>query len=102
MAVSVVLYQDIVRTRGKKKLQREIPTLTAMYWVPEDGSRKMGTPKKTWRSTFKEDLEEIGVSWHGSRRIASDFSSHDAPRGAGGPKSKYIINEVALPTNGDI
>ena len=41
------------------------------YWVPEDG-RKRGRPKKTWRSTFKEDLGEMGVSWHGARRIASD------------------------------
>ena len=39
---------------------------TAMHWVPEDGRRKKGRPTKTWRSTFKEDLEEMGVSWHGA------------------------------------
>ena len=54
------------------RLQRERPAHTAMYWVPEYGRRKRGRPKKTWRSTFKEDLEEMGVSWHGARRIASD------------------------------
>ena len=70
--------QDIVTTRRRKmagqvlRMQRERPAHTAMYWVPEDGRRKRGRPKKTWRSTFKEDLEEMGVSWHGARRIASD------------------------------
>ena len=46
--------------------------LSAMYWVPEGGRRKKGRPNKTWRSTFKEELEEMGVSWHGARTIASD------------------------------
>ena len=66
--------QYIVTTRRRKmaghvlRLQRERPAHTAMYWVPEDGKRKRGRPKKTWRSTFKEDLEEMGVSWHGARQ----------------------------------
>ena len=70
--------QDTVSTRRRTmaghvlRLQRERPAHTAMYWVPEDGRRNRGRPKKTWRSTFKEDLEEMGVSWHGARRIASD------------------------------
>ena len=38
-----------------------------IYWVPEDGRKKRWRPKKTWRSTFKVDLEAIGVSWHGAR-----------------------------------
>ena len=56
--------------------------------MPENGRRKRGRPKKTWRCTFKEDLEEMDVSWHGARRIASDrdLSSPDAPRGTGGTK----------------
>ncbi len=75
------------------RLQRERPAHTAMYWVPEDGRRKRGRPKKTWRSTFKEDLEEMGVSWHGAAGspvtvMDGGFSSPDAPRGTGGPKSK--------------
>ena len=70
--------QDIVTTRRRKmaghvlRLQRKRPAHTAMYWVPEDGRRKRGRPKKTWRSTFKEDLEEMGVLWHGARRTDSD------------------------------
>ena len=52
--------------------------------------KKEGRVKKTWRSTFKE---EMGVSRHGARRIASDrerwhFSSLDATRGTRGSKSK--------------
>ena len=63
--------QDIVTTRRRKmaghvvRLQGERPAHTDMYWVPEDGRRKKGRPKKTWRCTFKEDLEEMVVSWHG-------------------------------------
>ena len=63
--------QDIVTTRIRKmdghvhRPQSERPH-TAMHWVPEDGRRKKGRPKKTWQSTFKEDLEEMGVSWHGA------------------------------------
>ena len=55
--------------------------------------RKMGRAKKTLRSTFQEELEEMGVSWHrpaGSPVTESDgdFSSPDAPRETGGTKSK--------------
>ena len=70
--------QEIVTIRRRKmaghvlRMERGRPAHTAMYWVPEDGRRKRGMPKKTWRSTFKEDLEEMGVSWNGARRIASD------------------------------
>ena len=48
------------------RLQRERSTHTAMYWEPEDGRKKRGRLKKTWQSTFKEDLEEMGASWHGA------------------------------------
>ena len=40
--------------------------------MAEDGRRKRGRRKNTGRSTLKEDLEEMGVSWHGARSIASD------------------------------
>ena len=58
----------------------------------------MRRPKKTWRSTFKEDLEDMGVSWHGDYRNASDrestnggVSSTDVPRGTGRPKSLKLL-----------
>ena len=49
----------------------EWKTRTYNALVPENDRRKRGRPKKTWRSTFKEDLNEMGISWHGARRIAS-------------------------------
>jgi len=33
-----------------------------MDWTPEEGRRKIGRRKKTWRTTFKEDLQLRGVS----------------------------------------
>ncbi|KAJ8351024.1 hypothetical protein AAFF_G00160910 [Aldrovandia affinis] len=56
----------------RTRLPRERPASVAMDWVPEGGKRKRGRPKKTWRHTFKEDLREMGVSWHGAWRVASD------------------------------
>ena len=73
--------QDIVTMRRRKvadhflRLQREIPAHTPMYWVPEDGRRMRRRPKNTCQCTFRENLEEIGVSWHGARRIAIDRES---------------------------
>ena len=46
--------------------QKERPAHTAKYWLPENVRRKIGRPKKTWQSTFQEDLEEMGVNWHRS------------------------------------
>ena len=39
---------------------------SAMYWVPEDSRRKRGRPKKTWHITFRDNLEEMRVSWSGA------------------------------------
>ncbi|KAJ8393818.1 hypothetical protein AAFF_G00057330 [Aldrovandia affinis] len=72
------LLSDMVSDRRRRlaghvlRLPRERPASVAMDWVPEGGKRKRGRPKKTWRHTFKEDLSEMGVSWHGARRVASD------------------------------
>ena len=61
----------------------------------------MGRLKKIWLwSKFCKDLEEIGVSEQGARRIASDiipnedFSSPDAPRATGG--MKVYVKEVLM------
>ena len=100
--------QDIVTTRRMKmaghvlRLQIERPTHTAMYWVPEDGRRKRGRPKKTWRSTSKEDLEEMvsaGMEPAESPVTVIDggFSSPDAPRGTCGPKSKGAATRYDSP-----
>ncbi|KAL7398770.1 hypothetical protein ABVT39_015049 [Epinephelus coioides] len=74
----VVLLSDMVSDRGKRmagharRLPRERPGSVAMDWVPEGNKRKRGRPKKTWRQTFKEDLSEMDVSWHGARRVTRD------------------------------
>ena len=44
------------------------------------GGQREGRPKKTWRQTAKEDQREIGVSWHGARRVARDRSKRGASR----------------------
>ena len=71
------------------RLQREISAHTTMHSVPEDGRRNSGIPKKTWRSTLIEDVEEMGISQHGVRRIANASErSPGAPRGTGRAKFK--------------
>ena len=70
--------QAIVSTRRREiaghvlQMQSERHAPIAIYLVQEDGRRKRVMYKKTWRSTFKEDLEEMCVRWHGARRIASE------------------------------
>ena len=38
------------------------PAHCAMDWTSEEGRRKRGKPKKTWRATFKQDLQIRGIS----------------------------------------
>ncbi len=35
----------------------------ALTWMPPNGRRRRGRPKKTWWSTFKEDLKQVGIKW---------------------------------------
>ena len=37
--------------------------LAALQWTPAEGKRKQERPKKTWRSTFKEDLNSTQIKW---------------------------------------
>jgi len=61
--------QDIVRERRFRfaghvtRMAPECPAHCAIEWTPADGRRKRDRPKKTWRSTFREDLQARGVSW---------------------------------------
>lgn len=45
---------------------------TAIRWTPPGGRRKRGRPKKTWRSTFTADLDELGLSWNQAHVRAQD------------------------------
>jgi len=50
----------------------ERPARRAIQSTPADGRRKRGRPKKTWQSTFREDLQARGVSWSEKETIAAD------------------------------
>jgi len=45
---------------------QQTPSL-AFEWIPEDGRRRIGRPRRTWQDTLKEDLNTLGVDW-GSER----------------------------------
>ena len=47
-------------------------TKTAMSWVPPGGSRRRGRPVRTWRSTFKCDLERVELTLNEAESVASD------------------------------
>jgi len=44
----------------------------AMTWIPEAGGRTRGRPQKTRRTSFKEDIHGMNLTWHGARRAAND------------------------------
>ena len=50
------------------------PASVAMQWEPDGGRRRKGRRRKTRRQTFREDLQEMRVSWSGVCRVASDRS----------------------------
>ena len=35
---------------------------TALQWCTDDGQRKRGRPKQTWRRTVEKDIAEAGLS----------------------------------------
>jgi len=52
------------------------PASLVIDWTSEGGSRRWGRPKQTWWDTFREDVQEMGVSGGGThdeaRSVASD------------------------------
>ena len=70
--------QDIVIERRRRfaghilRLPEERPAKVAMTWTPRMGRRKKGRPKKTWRQTFREDLDEMGMAWNSAAETAND------------------------------
>ena len=70
--------RDIIRERRLRfaghvlRLEDERPAKVALTWVPADGRRKRGRPKKTWRATLKEDLSRLGVSWEEALELVKD------------------------------
>jgi len=50
----------------------ERPANIAMNWVLEDGKRTKGRSQKTWHMTFSEDLQGMGLTWRGARRVVNN------------------------------
>jgi len=69
---------EIVRQRRLRfaghilRLPENRPAYKAMNWLLDNGKRRPGRPTKTWRATFKEDLQDMGLTWMGAKRSASD------------------------------
>ena len=70
--------QDIVTERRMRfaghvlRLPEQRHSKTAIKWTPLQGKRKKGRPVKTWRATFKEDLQNIGTKWEEVESVASN------------------------------
>jgi len=41
-----------------------------MNWVPSNGRRRRGRPRNTWRSTVREDLKNMNLSWDSAQTTA--------------------------------
>ena len=69
---------EIVRQRRLRfaghilRLPENRPAYMAMNWQPDNGRRRPRRPTKTWRTTFNEDLHDMGPTWMGAKRSASD------------------------------
>jgi hypothetical protein len=77
----------ILRQSGKR------PARVAMEWIPVGGHRKRGRPRRTWRSTFHDDLKARGLNWAEAEATAAErvrwrYLAAHCPLGTGGSKSK--------------
>jgi len=65
--------QDIVGEAGHVlRMAPECPAYSAMDWKPVDDRRRKGRPRKTWRSTFCDDLHARGVRWSKAEELVAD------------------------------
>jgi len=71
-SLSEIVRQKRLRFAGHiLRLPENRPAYKAMNWLPDNGKRRPGRPTKTWRATFKEDLQDIGLTWMGAKRSAA-------------------------------
>ena len=54
------------------RLPSKRPARKALEWIPDGRRRPRGRPKKTWRSTVTEDLQERGTNWFQALRNAGN------------------------------
>jgi len=82
-----VTYMEVLSRTGQRRLQNIVtvrqlpmaghiirmppgrPANHGMPWTPCGSGRRRGSPTKTWRSTFKEDLVDRGVDWNSVRAV---------------------------------
>jgi len=69
--------RDVYRTLRQKEDSDSRDTSSVylrstMEWTPEEGRRKRGRPKKTWRTTFKEGLQLRGICWYEVEAAAAE------------------------------
>ena len=54
------------------RLDDSRPAKQVLQWVPKDGKRKRGRPRKNWRTTVKEDLKTLDMAWEDAEEMAGD------------------------------
>ena len=76
--------QDTVATRRRRfighvlRLPTSRPASLVFDWTPEGGRRRRDRPKQTWRDTFAEDMQEMGVSGSGTHDEARSAATDHA------------------------
>ena len=43
-----------------------------LNWIPKEGRKKRGRPRKNWRATVTEDLKKMNMIWEDAEEIAGD------------------------------
>jgi len=72
-SLSEIVRQKRLRFAGHiLRLPENRPAYMAVNWQPDNGRRRPGRPTKTWRTTFNEDLHDMGLTWMCAKRSASD------------------------------
>ena len=71
------LHDTVTRRRRKfaghiLRLPSDRPASIAINWRPQGGKRRRGRPRKSWQSTFREDLDDMGIDWEDVREIAGN------------------------------
>jgi len=97
--------QDIVTDRWRRfighilRLPMSRPASLVVDWITEGGKRRLGRPKRTWRDTFKKDMQTMGISGsdtHQARVLPvivsdGDSSSPNVPAGTRGPSLSSLV-----------
>jgi len=66
----------------------------SIWRYTEDGRRRRGRPKKTWRTTLEEDLARTNITWEEAEHTASGVKLllSMVPIGTGATETKTTLN----------